>query len=165
MLDPEVELFYGGWFVDVVDLALPFFEGFLNDLLLLEVVDLLLDFPALRPNQRLAEHEEEGGRNGLRFALAVCHFCPVDELRHDEAQGVVSVSVGHVGQGEDAQVDGVQLHADAGGVDEAERLVHDLRFLFELVQPFRDHLDRLLLLRVSFSQQIDVLLDLLRLAV
>lgn len=89
LLDPEVQFVDCGRLVDVVDLALALLEGLLDDLLLLEIVDLFLDFPALVAEEGLAEHEEEGRGDGLGLALAVAHFGPIQKFRHDEAEGVV----------------------------------------------------------------------------
>ena len=89
LLDPEVQFIDGGRLVDVVDFTLALLEGLLDDLFLLEIVDLLLDFPAFVAEEGLAEHEEEGGGDGLGLALAVAHFGPVQKLRHYEAEGVV----------------------------------------------------------------------------
>ena len=89
LFDPEVQFINGSRLVDVVDFALALLEGFLDDLFLLEIVDLLFDFPALVTEEGLAEHEEEGGGDGLGLALAVAHFGPVQKLRHYEAEGVV----------------------------------------------------------------------------
>jgi hypothetical protein len=66
--------------MDVVDFALPLFECFLDNLLLLEIVDLLFNLPPLGPYERLAEHKEEGGRNRLHFTFAVGHFGSIYEL-------------------------------------------------------------------------------------
>ena len=80
LLDPEVQFINGGRLVNIVYFALALLESLLDDLFLLEIVDLLFDFPALVTEEGLAEHEEEGGGDGLGLALAVAHFGSVQKL-------------------------------------------------------------------------------------
>ena len=112
--------------MDIVDFALSLFQGLLNDLIFLEIINLLLYFPSFAAEQRLAEHEEEGGRrNGLSLALDVDQFSPVQKLWHDGAQRIVGVLL----EGENALFEGIQFHADTWWVDETQGMVNYLRFL------------------------------------
>jgi len=74
--------------VDVVDLAFAFLQGFLNDLLFFEIVDLFFDFPSFLSDKRLTEHEKEGGGDRFGLPLSASEFAPVQKLGHNVAERV-----------------------------------------------------------------------------